>query len=79
MSDFFTKEELETLKLAAKKEAQVQELGDEIDQMLNPLCTRILAKTPDELKELLPKIIDKFPRGFQRSELRTIMIQLGIR
>lgn len=80
MSDVFsfTEQELKDLNEAARLEVQVQILGDKIDAMLNPICQRILTLTPDQLKVQLPKLVEKFPRGFQRSELRTIMHQLGV-
>lgn len=80
MSNFFTEEELKSLKEATKLEQQVQTLGDKIDGLLDPICRRIIdGRKPEDLKELLPKIIEKFPRGFHRSELRSLMIQLGVK
>lgn len=80
MSDIFTQEELAVLKKAGELELQVQQIGDEIDRMLEPVLKKLLEnKSQDQLKIDLPEAIEKFPRGYQRSEIRTLMVQLGIR
>lgn len=80
MSDIFSQEELAVLKKAGELELQVQEIGDKIDEMLTPVMKKLLEnKSPEQLKKELPEAIEKFPRGFHRSEIRTLMAQLGIR
>ena len=78
MSEFFTEQERADMTKAKELDAQVQILGDQADALMEPIVKRILDnRPPEELKILLPEIIEELPPGFYRSELRQLMFQIG--
>lgn len=59
----------ESIAAAHEVQAKIDALYAEIDILLDPVLANAATMTPNELVEL----IDVLPRGFHRTELRTIL------
>jgi hypothetical protein len=62
--------EQETIKRANDLLAQVEKLQDEIDTLLSPIAD-YAAQSEDPIE--IARVMDILPRGFHRSELRTLL------